>query len=148
MLHITVIANGKKKKKMEGGGWRHAKTRDFGGEWRNEKKGNEGDERGWMEMWKDRIRDQSKEEWNEYVPVYYVYTLALFLLGSAVCVWDTLPFQQTEYAQKGEKVRNTGQNRILKRKSNKTWKRAFIICTPYIICHPSTQTSRAEQKQT
>lgn len=68
-----------------------------------------------------------------------MHTLALFLLRSACVCVCVRQFRQTEYAQKGEKVKNTGQNHGLKRKSNKTWKCAFIFCTPYIVRHPNFQ---------
>lgn len=134
-----------KKKKKIGGWW--VKTCKDKGLWERVEEGKERKRGRWEKMDGDVERQNQgpRKEWNEYVSVYCTHTLALFLL--CVCVWDNLPFRQTEYAQKGEKVKNTGQNHGLKRKFNKTWKCAFIFCTPYIVCHPSTQTSRAEPKQ-
>lgn len=89
MLHITVIANEKKrKKKIQGGGEDMQRQGTLGAS--GGRKRNEGDARGWMDMWKDGIKNRSggKSEMNTSLKhrVHDVFCLALFLLGSAVCV--------------------------------------------------------------
>lgn len=156
MLHITVIANEKKKRKKTQGGVGVKKCIGKG-LWGlvEERKRREGKEMrevfedGWSRgKRKDGIRNRSGKRRRSALRGHRcVPSLALFLLGSAVCARHSSPpppLQRTERARR--ESQSAGQSRGPKRKSNKTWS-AFIICPPYIVCHRPAQTSGGRQKQ-
>lgn len=138
MLHITVIANEKKREKKYRVGVKTCKDKGLRG--RVEEGGrNEGEARGLdgdAERWN---RGKTRASLNRRAPG--VPTLpALFAAQSChLCHTSSLFARQATALVRGKKKtrQRRPKNHGLKRKSHKT-QSAFIICTP---CHLSAQTA-------